>query len=147
MQREQALGDRGQAAPAVDEDRNAPLGSQREHGLEPLVVQQEALRPGMQLDPAGSGVERAHCLLHRARRQVEAHEGDEEPVRSSAAFSVRSFAARKAGSRSGSSRQKAKARSTSQRWRKAARSSYGATIPSMSRPTWTCASNRVAPAG
>ena len=35
---------------------------------------------GCSLIPRRSGVERAHRLLHRARGQVEADEGDEEPV-------------------------------------------------------------------
>ena len=61
----QLLGDRRQAAAAVDQDRNAPLGSEREHGRQPLVVQEEPLRARMELDPPGAEVEAARRLLDR----------------------------------------------------------------------------------
>ena len=74
-------GDRRQAATAVDQDRHAPLGGEREHRLEALVVEQKALRPGMELDPACPEVECARRLLDRLLGEVEAHEGDDEPAR------------------------------------------------------------------
>ena len=87
VQPAEVLGDRRQPAPAVDEDRHAALRRQREDRLEPLVVEQEALRPGVELDPARARVERARRLLDRLLGEVEADEGDEEAARSrSAAF-------------------------------------------------------------
>ena len=71
------LGDRRQAAAAVDQDRHAALGGQLEDGREPLVVQQELLRPRVQLDPARAGVEAARRLVDRALREVEPDERDE----------------------------------------------------------------------
>ncbi len=69
------------------------------------------------------------------------------PFDASAAASVRSFAARKAGSRSGSSRQKAKPRLMFAREKFSSSTSSGPTIPSMSVPTWTWASKSSAPSG
>ena len=74
-------GDRRQPAAAVDQDGHAPLGCELEHGRKPLVVEQEALGPRMQLDPACAEIEAAPRLLDGARGEVEAREGDEEPVR------------------------------------------------------------------
>ena len=59
MQPAQAGGDRRQPATAVDQDRHAPLGRDREHRREPLVVEQEALRPRVELDPARAELEAA----------------------------------------------------------------------------------------
>ena len=75
------IGDRRQAAPSVDEDRHAPVRGQLEDRGEALVVQHEALRPSVELDPAGTAVEAARRLLDRLLRQVEADERDQPPVR------------------------------------------------------------------
>ena len=56
------------------------LGRELEHRREPLVVEQELLRAGVQLDPAGAAVEAAHRLLDRALGQVEPDERDEPAV-------------------------------------------------------------------
>jgi hypothetical protein len=71
------VGDRRQAATAVDQDRHPAVGCELEDRREPLVVEQELLRARMQLDPAGAAVEAARRLLDRALRQVEADEGHE----------------------------------------------------------------------
>ena len=76
----QVVGDRRQAAPAVDQDRHASLRRQREHRREPLVVQREALRPRVELDPARAGVEAALRLGDRLLGQVEADERDESTL-------------------------------------------------------------------
>ena len=73
--------DRRQAAAAVDQDRDVPLGGEREHRIEPLVREQELLRPGMELDPARAEVEAPLRLGDRVLGEVEAHEGDEPAVR------------------------------------------------------------------
>ena len=77
----QAVGDRRQAAPAVDEDRHAPLRGDREHGREPVVVEQELLRPRVQLDAARAEVEAPLRLSDRILGEVEADEGDHPAVR------------------------------------------------------------------
>ena len=77
----QAVGDRRQAATPVDQDRHATLRGDREDGREPLVVEQELLRPGMQLDAAGTAVEAALGLLDRSFREVEPDERDQASVR------------------------------------------------------------------
>ena len=71
------LGDRRQPAPAVDEDRHAPLRREREHRLQPLVGEEKALRPRMELDAARAAVEAALGLLDGALGEVEADERDE----------------------------------------------------------------------
>ena len=68
----EVVGDRRQAAAAVDEDRHPPLGREGEDRLEALVVQQEALGPRVELDPAGPDVETARRLLDRLRRRGRA---------------------------------------------------------------------------
>ena len=73
----EVVGDRRQPAAAVDQDRHAPLGGEREDGCQPLVVQQEALRARVELDPARAEVEAALGLLDRALGQVEADERDQ----------------------------------------------------------------------
>ena len=83
MQPAQAGGDRRQPAPAVDQDRHAPLGRDREHGREPLVVEQEALRSRMELDPARAELEAPARLLDRALGQVEPDEREQPAVRPS----------------------------------------------------------------
>jgi len=72
----QIVCDRGQAASPVDQDRNVALGSEREDRREPLVVQQELLGPGMQLDSTRAAVEDARRLADRVLREVEADERD-----------------------------------------------------------------------
>ena len=72
------VGDRRQAAPAVDEDGHPTLRREREDRVEPIVVQEEALGARMQLDAARSAVEAAHRLLDRLLGEVETNEGDEE---------------------------------------------------------------------
>ena len=73
--------DRRQAAAAVDEDRHAALGRQREDGREPLVVEEELLRARMELDPARAEVEAASRLLDRPLVEREPDERDEPAVR------------------------------------------------------------------
>ena len=80
-QRGKPVGDRGQAAAAVDQDRDAALGREREHGPEPLVGRVEALGARVELDPARAGVEAAGRLLERRLVQVEADEGDQPSLR------------------------------------------------------------------
>jgi hypothetical protein len=75
------VGDRREAATAVNEDRHAPVGGQGEHGCETLVVQEEALRARVQLDAAGAEVETARRLVDRILREIEANEGDEHAAR------------------------------------------------------------------
>ena len=75
----EVLGDRRQATPAVDEDRHPALGGEGEDRLQALVVQQEALGAGVELDPTGAPVETARRLLDRLGGEVEADEGDDEP--------------------------------------------------------------------
>ena len=74
-------GDRRQPAPGVDQDRDVPLGGEREHRREPLVVEQELLRPRVQLDPARAEVEAARRLLHRPLVEREPHERDQPALR------------------------------------------------------------------
>ena len=80
-ERGEPVRDRGQAAAAVDQDRDAALGREREHGPEPLVGRVEALGARVQLDPARAGVEAARRLLDRRLVQVEADEGDQPALR------------------------------------------------------------------
>ena len=80
-QRREPGRDRRQAAAAVDQDRHAPLGGEREHRAQPLVGRAEALGPRVELDPARAGVEAADGLLERRLVQVEADERDQAAVR------------------------------------------------------------------
>ena len=73
----QVVGDRRQAAAPVDQDRHAALGGDRKNGREPLVVQEELLRAGMELDPLGAEVETTVCLLDRLLAEIEPDEGDQ----------------------------------------------------------------------
>ena len=77
----EVIRDGRQPAAAVDQDRDAPLRGEREHGRQPLVVQHEALGARMELDPARAEVEAALGLLDRALRQVEADERDQPALR------------------------------------------------------------------
>ncbi len=74
------LGDRRQAAAAVDQDRDAALGRDGEDPAEPLVVQVKRLRARMELDAARAEVEAAGRLGDRLGGQVEADERDDDPV-------------------------------------------------------------------
>ena len=106
----EVVGDRRQAAPAVNEDRNPPLGRQLEHRRQSLVVQEKALGARMELDAAGAEVEAPLRLGDRVLSQVEPDERDQPPSERFACSSVRSFGARKPGWRSGSSMQNMNAR-------------------------------------
>ena len=77
----QVVRDRRQPAPAVDEDRHAPLGGDREHRREPLVVEQELLRARVELDPTGAAVEAPLGLGDRLLAQVEPDVRDHPPLR------------------------------------------------------------------
>ena len=77
----EVVGDRRQAAAAVDEDRYAPLGRDREHRREALVVEHELLRARVQLDAARAAIEAALGFVDRIFGQVEPDEGDHPPVR------------------------------------------------------------------
>ena len=68
------VGDRRQAAAAVDQDRDAPLRGEREDGLEPGVVGEEPLRPRVELDPTCPQVQAARRLLDGPLLEVEAYE-------------------------------------------------------------------------
>src|SRR5581483_11096048 len=72
--------DRRQAAARVDEDRYAVLGRQGEDRREPLVVEQELLGTGMELDAARAEVEAPARLLDRPLVEREPNEGDEPPL-------------------------------------------------------------------
>ena len=72
--------DRRQSPAAVDEDRDAPLGGEREDGSEALVRRGEALSPRVQLDAACPGVEAASRFLERRFVQVESNERDQPPA-------------------------------------------------------------------
>ena len=78
---EQAVRDRRQPAAAVDEDRHPPLGGEREHRREALVVEEELLRARVELDPAGAEVEAALRLLDRLLVEGEPDEGDHAAAR------------------------------------------------------------------
>ena len=73
----EVVGDRRQAAPAVNEDRNLPLGRQLEDRRQSLVVQEEALGARMELDAAGAEVEAPFRLGDRILTQVEPDERDQ----------------------------------------------------------------------
>ena len=80
-ERAQAVGDRRQAAAAVDQDRHAVLGGDLEDRREPLVAGGELLGARVQLDAARAGSEAAARLLERRLVQVEPQERDQPPVR------------------------------------------------------------------
>jgi len=66
----------------VDQDRNPPLRCELEDGHEPLVVQREALSPGMELDPARAAIQATDGLVGRSLGgQVEADERNQPAVR------------------------------------------------------------------
>jgi hypothetical protein len=77
----QRVRDRRQPAAAVDQDRHLPVGRQLEDRREAIVVEQELLRPRMELDPARAEVEAAHRLLDRPLAEVEPDEGGEPALR------------------------------------------------------------------
>ncbi len=77
----QILGDRWEAAAAVDQDRHSPLNRELEHRSEPLVVEREGLSAGMELDSPRAEVEGTPGLVHRVGGEVEADERNEPPLR------------------------------------------------------------------
>ena len=79
--RASSVGDRRQAAAAVDEDRDAALDGEREDRLEPGVSDRELLRARVQLDPAGAAVEAADSLVERLGFEIEPHERDKQALR------------------------------------------------------------------
>ena len=74
-------GDRRQPSPAVDQDRHPPLRGEREDRAEALVLEEEALRARVQLDPAGAGIEAPLRLLDRVLAEVEPDERDQPSLR------------------------------------------------------------------
>ena len=76
-ERGELTGDRRQTAAAMDQDRDVTFRGQSEDRREALVVQEEALRSGVELDPTRAEIEAAGCLLDRLLGQVEADEGDQ----------------------------------------------------------------------
>ena len=73
-ERGEAVGDRRQSPPAMDQDRHPAGRGELEDGPQTLVGGSEALRARVQLDPAGTGVEAAYRLLERALVEIEANE-------------------------------------------------------------------------
>ena len=71
----EASGERGQAPTRVDQDRHVARRRQLEHRREAVVVEQELLRPRMQLDPARPEVEAAGRFVDRPLAEVEADGG------------------------------------------------------------------------
>jgi hypothetical protein len=72
------VGDRRQAASAVDENRDAPLGRERKDRSQPLVVEEKALGSGVQLDSARATVEAARRLLDGPLGEIEADERNQD---------------------------------------------------------------------
>ena len=96
--RAEAVRDRRQPAPAVDQDRHVTLRGEREHRLEPRVVGEEALGARMELDPARAGVERSARPPRSASRSGRAaRTARASPSEAAACTSVRSLAAEKRG--------------------------------------------------
>src|SRR3972149_4044700 len=69
------------ARAAIPPAGEAPRGGEGEDRLEPLVVQEEALRAGVELDAARTAVEAAAPLVDGVLGQVESREGDEQALR------------------------------------------------------------------
>jgi hypothetical protein len=65
----------------VDQDRDLPAGGELEDRGEPLVVQQELLRPGMELDPPRAAVEHPCRFADRILCEIQADEGNHPSVR------------------------------------------------------------------
>ena len=82
----EVVGDRREPASTVDEDRYAPLGRDREHRREALVVEHELLRARVQLDAARAAVEAALGFVDGIFGQVEPDEGDHPAVRARGEF-------------------------------------------------------------
>ena len=142
----EVVGDGRQAAAAVDQDGDSPLGREGEHGCEALVVQEELLRTRVELDAAGAEVEAADRFLDRLLGQVEADERNEGPP----SARLRPASGRwRPGSRGGGRARPCRRRTPagSVALEERTRSSNGAVNPSMSRPTWTWASKRRGPSG
>ena len=85
-QTREVVGDWRQPAPAVDENRHAAFGGDREHRCEAVVVEQEFLRAGMELDAARTAVETTLRLLDRRLGQVEPDVGDQPSIRAFGCF-------------------------------------------------------------
>jgi hypothetical protein len=65
----------------VDEDRDPPVSCELEDRLEPLVVEEEALGPRVELDAARSEVDAPARLIDGMLGEVEASERNQKPVR------------------------------------------------------------------
>ena len=76
----QVLADRRHAAAGVDQHRQAVLLGQREHRVEPVVVDGELLGARVQLDAAGAEREAAARLVDRALVEVEPGQRHEQAV-------------------------------------------------------------------
>ena len=65
----------------MDQDRHLALGRELEDRREAVVVQEELLRAGMELDPARTEVDDSRRLADRILGEVEADERDHPSVR------------------------------------------------------------------
>ena len=92
----EVVGDRRQPAPPWIRIGTRRSAASAKTG-QPLVVQQEALRARVQLDPARAQVETAFGLADGVFRQVEPHERDKAALGALAVLEVRSFGARNPG--------------------------------------------------
>src|SRR4051812_15005998 len=61
----------------VHHDREPPFVREREHCVQSVVVDKEALAARMQLDPDGAGIETTFRLAKRGVRRVKPAEGGE----------------------------------------------------------------------
>ena len=73
----EVVGDRRQSTPTVNQHRDRPLGRQLENRRQTLVVEQELLGTGMELDAAGAEIETARRLVDRILGEVEPDERDQ----------------------------------------------------------------------
>ena len=76
----QAVGQRGQSAAGMDQDRHLGFFGQLEDIVKLPAVEGEILRPGVELDPSCPGVEAPFGLRQRPFGRVEAGEGDQAPL-------------------------------------------------------------------
>ena len=76
----EAVGERRQPAPGVDEDRNARTFRQAEHVAHLAAVEHEVLRPWVELDAARSRLQAALALGERAFGGVQATERHQPPA-------------------------------------------------------------------
>src|SRR5271169_693624 len=77
---DQAGRERWQAAPGVNQDRNADALGECEDRVHLTAVEHEVLRSRMQLDPSRAGREAAFALGKRSFRWVQPTERDEPAV-------------------------------------------------------------------